>query len=52
MVALLALGIPGGAGTPIMLGAFAMHNVTAARASSLTTRTWSMPSSVETSFRP
>ncbi|MBF9052243.1 hypothetical protein GTA62_07480 [Roseobacter sp. HKCCD9010] len=28
MVALLALGIPGGAGTAIMLGAFAMHNVT------------------------
>ena len=28
MVALLALGIPGGAGTAILLGAFAMHNVT------------------------
>jgi len=28
MVTLLALGIPGGAGTAIMLGAFAMHNVT------------------------
>jgi putative tricarboxylic transport membrane protein len=28
MMALLALGIPGGAGTAIMLGAFAMHNVT------------------------
>ena len=28
MVTLLALGIPGGAGTAILLGAFAMHNVT------------------------
>ncbi|MEF2553152.1 tripartite tricarboxylate transporter permease [Aurantimonas sp. A2-1-M11] len=28
MITLLALGIPGGAGTAIMLGAFAMHNVT------------------------
>jgi putative tricarboxylic transport membrane protein len=27
MVTLLALGIPGGAGTAILLGAFAMHNV-------------------------
>ncbi|WP_372922552.1 tripartite tricarboxylate transporter permease, partial [Roseovarius sp.] len=28
MVTLLALGLPGGAGTAILLGAFAMHNVT------------------------
>jgi len=28
MAALLALGIPGGAATAVMLGAFAMHNVT------------------------
>lgn len=28
MVTLLALGIPAGAGTAVMLGAFAMHNVT------------------------
>lgn len=28
MVPLLALGLPGGAGTAILLGAFAMHNVT------------------------
>jgi putative tricarboxylic transport membrane protein len=28
MVSLLALGIPGGAGTAVLLGAFAMHNVT------------------------
>ncbi|MCG8447334.1 MAG: tripartite tricarboxylate transporter permease [Hyphomicrobiales bacterium] len=28
MVTLLALGVPGGAGTAVMLGAFAMHNVT------------------------
>ncbi|UEM24421.1 tripartite tricarboxylate transporter permease (plasmid) [Skermanella mucosa] len=28
MATLLALGLPGGAGTAIMLGAFAMHNVT------------------------
>lgn len=28
MVTLLSLGIPGGAGTAILLGAFAMHNVT------------------------
>ncbi|GGK53666.1 tripartite tricarboxylate transporter permease [Salinarimonas ramus] len=28
MITLLALGLPGGAGTAILLGAFAMHNVT------------------------
>ncbi|MCA1974403.1 MAG: tripartite tricarboxylate transporter permease [Caenispirillum sp.] len=28
MVTLLALGLPGGAGTAVLLGAFAMHNVT------------------------
>jgi putative tricarboxylic transport membrane protein len=28
MVTLLALGIPGGAGTAVLLGAFAMHNIT------------------------
>ena len=28
MITLLALGLPGGAGTAVLLGAFAMHNVT------------------------
>lgn len=28
MITLLALGIPGGAGTAVLLGAFALHNVT------------------------
>ncbi len=51
MATLLALGIPTGGATAVMLVAFSMHNITGGPSSCATTPTWSMPSSSPASRR-